>query len=185
MRNSRFLSEEAWREIDTIAAAVKGKDGPRVTLVAGADPAGTEERNGTLAERRGAVVKAALMARGLVVDLLVLGDALVPAKTPAASERLSRRCETGDRSRESSMGGIRRGALVFENGRLGTATDALCLGADRVCMATDAFCIGGDALFSRNGTVSSKSDPSCIASGVLCTGSDRFSIETVAGWERR
>ena len=78
------LNEEARHEIDVIAAAVKGKGGLRVTLVAGADPTGTEERNGYLAERRGAVVKAALMARGLVVDLLVVGDALVPAKTPAA-----------------------------------------------------------------------------------------------------
>ena len=82
--NSWRLTEEGGREIEAIVAAVKNAGGLRVTIVAGADGTGTEERNGHLADRRGAVVKAALMARELVVDLVVVGDALSPANTPVA-----------------------------------------------------------------------------------------------------
>ena len=83
--NSARLTEKARKIIEEIANAVKSAGGWRVTLVAGADPVGTEEANLRLASLRGAVVKAALIARGLAVDALIpVGDCLAPSNTPSA-----------------------------------------------------------------------------------------------------
>lgn len=80
--DSSKLTLPAWNVIEAIAAELKRTGRNRVTLEAGADPAGGERVNADLADRRGRAVQAAFLKRGIVVEsLLSIGESHAPDET--------------------------------------------------------------------------------------------------------